>query len=377
MRKGKNIHKRKDGRWEARAVIGRDDEGKLLYKFLYGHSYREAAEKKAAFERSHVPAASPSEPCKRYRFRDVAILWMASMEGKWKRSTRSRYQDCLQNHIIPRWGEKELSELGQTEYDTLIAACSGQLTANSMQTVNTVINGIIRFSLKEGYLTERPFTTEQQPGRGEGAMEILNEGEIRKITEYCRFHPNPQKLGILIALYEGIRIGELCALRWRDVDTDARVIHIRGTLGRVRNLSRADGEPKTVLHMDLPKNGRERIIPIHPELLDVLEEQGRGACGNHFVIRDGRPYEPRSFSKYFKDMLALLDIRDIHFHALRHTFASRCVEQGVDIKALSEIMGHSSVRITMDRYVHLTMQFKREQLGNLRISDVSLKESKK
>lgn len=368
MRKGRNVYKRKDGRWEARVLIGRRADGCPQYKYLYGGTYRAALQKKEDFEKN--AACQTREPVYKNAlcFRDAAVLWLDDSRERWKPSSYVRYQDCLEKDILPQWGKMPLREIGQEDYDKLINGLKSRLKGSSINTINSILKGIIKYSLLNRHLEKSPFDLSYPSvKKGGRSMDILTAEEIWDITQYIDSHFTPLTLGILLALYEGIRLGELCALQWRDVDIEKGILHIRKTMQRLRQPSPEPGGPKTILHLGMPKNGRERTIPIHPAVLEILRNNQEECPKEYYLIRDHRPMEPRSFSRHFKYVLSQAGIRNLNFHTLRHTFASCCVEAGMDIKVLSEILGHSSVKITMDRYVHLSMQYKQSQLGNLEL----------
>lgn len=349
-------------------MLGHNTDGCPRYKYLYADSYRAALQKKKDFE-GNIVRQSPKLPCREVMlFRETAALWLEDSREKWKPSSYVRYQNCLEKDILPQWGETPLRNLDQDDYDKLMAQLKGRLKGSSLDIINAALKGIVQYSLSNRYLDQPPFDHSRISAKGaEGRSDILSAEEMKAIIQYIDSHFTPVTLGILLALCQGIRLGELCALQWEDVDVQKGVLHIRKTLQRIQHLSPEPDGPKTILHLGAPKNGRERSIPLHPAMLAALRNNPMERPGKHYVIRDHRPMEPRSFSRHFKRILEQAEIRNLNFHALRHTFASRCVEAGMDVKALSEILGHSSVKITMDRYVHLSMQYKQSQLENLEL----------
>lgn len=368
MRKGRNLYKRKDGRWEARVSMGYGTNGCPRYKYLYGATYQAALEKMKDYEKNMIFPQQAPGPQGTLSVRDIAALWLGNSRPGWKLSTYAKYQDCLNKNILPLWGQKNFGEITQQDYRRLMSQLNTSLTASSLNTVNTVLNGLIKFSLENRYLTQTPFTLAfSASSKTEKNIEILSPGEAGAVTRYACSHLAPPALGVLLALYGGLRLGEVCALQWKDIDLEENIIHIRKTLQRIKNPSRTADAPRTILHLSMPKNGKERAVPIHPGLLDILADRRAGCPGDTYILRDHRPMEPRIYSYHFKKMLSQAGVREVNFHILRHTFASSCVEAGMDIKALSEILGHSSVKITMDRYVHLSMQFKQNQIGILNL----------
>ena len=325
-----------------------------------------ALQKKQDYEKACASRwqASPAEDS--LSFRDAAMLWLEDSREDWKLSTYVKYQSCLEKHILPSWGPLYLQNLRQADYDQLMSRLKGHLQASSLSAVNTVLHSIVRFSLSKEYLRASPFGSFHPSTKKETCkIDILTADETTRITRYSGLHLTTMTLGVLLALYEGIRLGELCALKWGDINLEEGTLLIRSTLQRIKNPSPEPGAPKTILYFGRPKNGRERSIPIHPLLLEILKEHMEDRSADHYILRDQNPMEPRVYSYHFKKILDEAGIRDINFHVLRHTFASNCVEAGMDIKALSEILGHSSIKITMDRYVHLSMDFKKSQISVL------------
>lgn len=366
MRTGPNIYKRKDGRWEARVLIARKPGGKSRYKYLYASTYREAARAKTNYENA-LSASVKVTPMNSLSFSEAARKWLDAFQKKWKPATYNKYVNCLQKYILPEWEAVAAAGITQECYDALISHLEETLSNSSLRTVNTVIIGCLRHSLRCVPIlckapTENPKNT---------SLVTLSELEAARLTEALRERSDLSAVGILLALHSGIRIGELCALRWEDICVEQQLLHIRHTLQRIQVPQAAPEQPKTRLLLDLPKNKREREIPIHPAIFQQLQELDRIYPPSAYLLSGTeKPVEPRTIANRFKRILKDTGIRDIHFHALRHTFATRCVESTVNIPALSEMLGHSSIRITVDRYVHLSRKFKQEQIEAVSFTDI-------
>lgn len=363
MKKGQNVYKRKDGRWEARVCIGRTAEGKIRYKSFYAPTYRQAVQRKKDYEIEkviHPPADEDS--C---TFLQASQRWIAVNSDDWKQSTLIKYQNYLDHYILPAWGSRQVSEIDQEQYQELIMQLKKSLKESSVSTVTTILKNCLAQVPGGPTITSRQKaqkSTVRQP-------EVLSAAEIQTLVDGCRQDRDITSLGILIALFEGVRLGELCALRWSDIEPEESIIHIRHTLQRIQNLpENVETDGKTRLLLDSPKNHRERTIPIHPQVMELLLRH-KGLYAEDAFVLSGRsqPVEPRTFVYRFKRRCRYLKLRDFKFHSLRHTFATRCIESGMDVKVLSEILGHSSVKITLDRYVHPTMDFKRSQIESLRL----------
>lgn len=366
MRTGENISKRKDGRWEARIVIGRRPDGQIRYKYLYAKTYREVKQKKTEFEQNLQKYSSAPEKNRDITFGKTAQRWLMLSKNNWKPATYVKYRICLEHYLLPHWKDRMLHSISQDDYEELFTELKNSLEASSLNAVNTILNGIIRYAVRQKLIPAAPFLMLRPSARRTSdTLEVLSSREMMVFTSYLMRAPDKSSLGMLIALYEGIRLGEVCALKWGDIDLMSQTIHICRTLQRIPNPD-PDAAARTILHFDSPKSGRERWIPIHPELFDILKEAQKKYLSEDFVLSGNyKPVEPRTYTNQFKHSLKECGIRDINFHALRHTFASNCVEAGINIKALSEILGHSTIKITMDRYVHLSMQYKRGQISVL------------
>ena len=198
--------------------------------------------------------------------------------------------------------------------------------------------------------------------------DILTLREQRKLETYLWEHrQKPRCAGILICLCTGLRLGEICGLQWRDIDRKRHVLYINRTLQRVTE-TRSDHEKKTKLISGEPKSEASvRAIPLPRSFWILLREMsGEMRDEDYFLSGNAEPIEPRNYQYFFKKTLADCELRYVNFHTLRHTFATRCVEAGMDIKTLSEILGHTNTNITLSYYVHSSMQSKRKQMNRLK-----------
>lgn len=380
MRTGENIYKRKDGRWEARSPIGYTSSGRLRYKYLYGSTYREVKQKKRLYEEQNY--SKEIVDCQKNQdvsmlFGDVAKMWLTAFSAVWKPATYSKYENCLRKYILPNWEHRPFMDITQKEYDEFLFELVEKNI--SCTTANVVLRGIQKYLREKGEVSFQfsIFSTEGQKISIK-QVEPLSDAEWQTLLNYSIEHLDGTTLGLLICMYEGVRIGELCALRWKDVDYTKHTLHIRETVQRLQSQHTLPGQPKTYLSFGAPKNGRERWIPIHPQLLVLLKKKNQNVTPEDFILTSSKAIvEPRTFTNRFHKILEICGIRKVHAHLLRHSFASRCVETGIDIKVLSDILGHKTVKITMDRYVHLSMPYKQKQLEMLTFSDCKSRQKKR
>lgn len=195
----------------------------------------------------------------------------------------------------------------------------------------------------------------------EKEVQALSRDEQKTIEEYCLMNTKQNYLGIIICLYTGIRLGELLALSWNDIDFDNKLLHIKKT----SYTSKVNG--KNTIIIDTPKTKKSnRIIPIPDKLLVLLEIQKRASSSNYIITtKQNKMVETRSYQRTFQSILNKCGIKHYNFHCLRHTFATRALELGMDIKTLSEILGHTNVAITLNRYAHSLLEYKVQEMNKI------------
>lgn len=369
-RRGENIRKRKDGRWEARYIKRYNSDGKAIYGSVYGKTYFETKKKQTEMLNklsTEVLSLNDHE----ITFREVLFLWLSNNRIKLKDQTYAKYLYLIENHIIPTLGSTKIKKLESINVNNFLCDKSrngrldgkGGLSPSYLQTISFIINAALGFAIKEGFRTS-PLGEIIKPNRKiqKAELGVLTFQEQAVLEEYLLTAPLDRNIGILLSLYMGLRIGEVCGLKWEDIDFTARTIHIRHTVERISNIEGQHNDSKTVLVLcDTKSITSNRIIPIPTKIFPLLI-QYRKPKG--FVIK-GKTYEyldPRTYQNSFHKCLDSCNLRSINYHVLRHTFATRCIEAGVDIKTLSEILGHSNVNITLNTYVHSSLEHKRKQI---------------
>jgi integrase len=363
-RRGENIRKRKDGRWEGRYIKSRDTQGKAKYASVYGKSYKEVKQKLlfAKVDSKEIKKETALPLSK------LLELWMKNNHIKHKGSTETKYQYMIDSHINPKIGNISVSKLSSTDINTFLntklevgSLRDGKgLSENYVRTMMIIIQSALAFGVKE-QLCE-PLQSEIFKMKSEKkSIRILTLSEQQKLEKYVLTNITPTKLGIYLSLYTGLRIGEVCALKWSDINFNEQVIHIRSTVTRIKN---ENGQNELII--DKPKTKasiRDIPIPIFVccQLMKVKENSI-----SEFVISDKIGFlNPRTYEYRYHKILDDCNISQINYHALRHTFATRCIEANGDVKLLSEILGHSSVSITMDLYVHPSDDSKRKQIEKI------------
>ena len=367
-RRGENIRKRKDGRWEARFPKGKNEKGNTIYGSVYGSTYKEAKEKRRQILEN--PPVS-SQNCTGTTFGDLLTLWIADNKVRLKASTLYRYQYLIDTHIQPELGSKSMESITSTTINSYLADKlqngrvdgSGGLSASYVRSITLVINSALRFGMEQGVYSGAKFKI-NKPAAIPKELTILTSNEQNTLENMLQTDTDATKLGIMISLYTGLRIGEICALTWSDIDLNNKVIYVRKTVVRVKS---TDGDSsKTHLCIDTPKTTASmRCIPICSTLLPMLI-CGAAKSTSQYVVSSASSFvSPRTFDYRFKKILDACQLPHINYHALRHTFATRCIEAGVDVKSLSEILGHGDVSITLNTYVHSSLDLKRIQIEKI------------
>ena len=371
-RKGENIYKRKDGRWEGRYIKDRKASGKAVYGYIYARTYHDV--KYRLREAEQVCCRYSSENCNisksKERFSEIAVNWLEQKKPQFKESTYTKYQNLLQCYILPNLGEISLSQLTVNIIDNFckqMLQTGGNrqkgLSPKTVADILSLMRSILRNASYNGYLI--PFDLKSVVVRqNQKEMRILTKTEQQILCQFIINNPTPKNIGILICMFTGIRVGEVCALQCEDISIIEKTIHIHQTMQRIQTNNNS-GE-KTKIIVTTPKSQCSiRTIPIPDELIDLIKNSNMSVSGYFLTGSSKKWIEPRTMQNHFKSISRKCNIKEVNFHALRHTFATRCIEYGFDIKSLSEILGHANVNITMNRYVHPTMDLKRNNMERL------------
>ncbi len=369
-RTGENIYKRKDGRWEARYIYCYDAAGKARYRYLYAPTYAEAKAKLL------LHLAGRQNECRSARSAETYGYWidewLRSKRLSVKESTYVRYVKTAEKHIKPALGKYPINKIGTALMEQYVldklrggrVDRSGGLSAKTVSDIMAMIKGSFKYAQCRGAETVCQFDRISFK-KSSREMRVLSRAEEQQLVSVLLSKTDRYKLGVFICLYTGIRIGELCALKWKHISLSERTVRIEQTMQRLQYDS-APTQRKTRIVITEPKSlSACRTIPLPEFVADALTPFA--GAEEEYVLSEGTRavVEPRNMQNHFKVFLAESDIEDTNFHALRHTFATRCVEAGFDIKTLSEILGHSSVKVTLDKYVHSSMQLKRRNMDKL------------
>lgn len=362
-RKGENIRKRRDGRWEGRYIVNYDNNGKSLYKSVYAKSYLEVKNKM----KLHSTNLTPNDIiCTTVK--TALENWLYKAKIKTKQSTYSRYHDIVYKHIVPILGDIKISHLTNDTLNRFVLQKveNGRLDGKGGLSPKTISD--ITLVLKQALNSHCAFRIDiTKPTSYKKEIRVLTEQEQIMLEQFLLQDIDSPKLGIFLALYTGLRLGELCSLKWENIDFDNKILTVNKTMQRIKDIT-PGATHKTKIIIDSPKsNNSNRTIPIPVFLIKLLKQVKSNSKDNSYVLTGevNRYIEPRAYLYRFKKYLKFYNLTDINFHALRHTFATRCMEKQFDIKSLSEILGHADIKITLSFYVHSSFAQKRIQMETL------------
>ena len=344
-RRGENIYKRKDQRWEGRYIKFRKESGRIQYGYVYGHSYKETKEKlllkKFEYRKVQKEEANQYYPCS---FKDWSQNCLENWKATIKDSTYNTYKYKLEKYILPYIGKQRLVEVNQRQLSQLIENWKGlKLSAQMIHMLFQLVSRIFRDAFNNRLISQNPCTSITLPKQELKKVNPLSLTEQKCLEKTARLEKNGEL--IIIALHLGLRIGEISALKWENIDFEKKQLHVKETyqrLNKISNTALSIGPVKT--------RSSNRILPL-PDQMIVLFQNLKKDDSRSFVFQvRGKPMEPRLITYYFHKIREKAGLSEIHFHQLRHTFATRLLESKVTITSISELLGHRSTQMTLDIY---------------------------
>lgn len=292
-------------------------------------------------------------------FEEIAGKWMSDKKPYVKKSTYCAYSLLLSKHLVPAFGE--MGEITESHVQNFVFEKLSQgLAQKYVKDMLIVLKMIIRYAVKNKYMHHVEMEIKFPPERTRRELDVLTRSQHRQILNYVKNHFSFMNLGIYICLCTGLRIGEICALQWDDIDTSRGILMVSRTIQRV--YVNNDARHYTEVIIGTPKSRNSmREIPIARELLRTLKPLKRIIGGDCYVLTSTRkPIEPRTYRNYYNKLIRKLDIPPLKFHGLRHSFATRCIEGKCDYKTVSVLLGHSNISTTLNLYVHPNMEQKQK-----------------
>ncbi len=383
------IRQLKDGWWEARIMIGYNEKGKPKFKTFTSKKRSIVASKLSDYianQKSTLPEVASKESLETWLNR-----WLKeSVANNVKTSTRISYEGIVKHQLIPYIGKIKLCELKKADIETMYtqllingrADRQGGLGIKTIENVALCLHKALQVALEHEYITKNPADIAKVPtikstNTSKKEIEILTKDEQKALTNVC--DDSAYGMGIITTLNTGVRLGELLGLTWEDIDFDKKTISISKQVSRLHDYS-ANAKAKTKLGIqdDTKTTSSTRLISMNHYLAErllqykKLQTEHIRKCGKAyqnlnmvFAREDGFYIDPSTFRDKYLKLLQLAGLKHYKFHALRHTFATRALEAGVDVKVVSKILGHAGVQITMDTYMHVLPELQTEAMNRI------------
>lgn len=348
MRRGENIYKRKDGRWEARYKKGYKPNGKIKYGYIYGRIYNEVRTKLYLMKAHYLNQQETyGETC--ISLEEWGHIWLKEVKQQVKSSTYSSYEYKINKYVFPQIGELSLNELTEATGEQLVNLwIKSGLEVSTMKVILRITNQCLNEAIQKEYLKQNPFLSLKLPKKTKKPIRALNRIEQEKLQKAALAEKNDAGLPTYLALQTGLRIGEIAALQWKDIDFDRHLITVNKTYQRIYLADK--GEKTQLVTGSTKTESSTRTVPIGQKLQKILMKHRKQSKGEFVFSTKNHPMEPRLITYHFHRIRKQCGLENIHFHQLRHTFATRCIETKGDIRSVSELLGHSSTKLTLDTY---------------------------
>lgn len=358
-RRGENIYKRKDGRWEGRYKVGYNDSGTAKYRSVYGKTYQEVKTKLTALKALPAPDNSSGKLTVKELFEE----WLSAVRLKVKESTYANYRMKADKHILSEFGGMRYEQLTvQMLHRFIENKLNSGLSAKYVSDIVIVFKSMAKYTSRvHGF--RNPLADVILPKVTKTEMNLLSDNQQKQLCSHMLKNTDNTSVCVLISLYTGLRIGEICGMKWGDIDFEKSILTVRRTVQRIRT-----GIHGTKLIVDTPKSrSSQRSIPIPAFIMDILRKFRNN---DNFYILSGntKVTEPRTMQRKFRSILKKAELPSVKYHSLRHMFATNCIKIGFDVKTLSEILGHATVETTLNRYVHSSMERKTQCMNLLKIA---------
>ncbi|MDY3847591.1 MAG: tyrosine-type recombinase/integrase [Prevotella sp.] len=296
--------------------------------------------------------------------KEIAEAWKEYKRPYVKQSTMAAYVLILENHVLPEFGDNDSLHEHDVQAFVLKKIEHG-LSVKSVKDILIVLKMVMKFGVKNEWMTHYEWDIKYPANSQPKELEVLSVVNHKKILDYVQHNFTFMSLGIYISLSTGLRIGEICALKWSDINVADGTITVQRTIERIYVV---EGEKKhTQLVINTPKTVNScREIPMSKELLAMVKPMKKVVNGDFYVLtNEDKPTEPRTYRNYYNRLMEKLEIPKLKYHGLRHSFATRCIEAGCDYKTVSVLLGHSNISTTLNLYVHPNMEQKKRCINKM------------
>ena len=296
--------------------------------------------------------------------REIAEAWKEYKRPYVKQSTMAAYVLILENHVLPEFGDNDSLHEHEVQAFVLKKIERG-LSVKSVKDILIVLKMVMKFGVKNEWMKHYEWDIKYPANNQPKELEVLSVANHKKILDYVQHNFTFMSLGIYISLCTGLRIGEICALKWSDINVADGTITVQRTIERIYVV---EGDKKhTQLVINTPKTVNScREIPMSKELLAMVKPMKKVVNGDFYVLtNEDKPTEPRTYRNYYNRLMEKLDIPKLKYHGLRHSFATRCIEAGCDYKTVSVLLGHSNISTTLNLYVHPNMEQKKRCINKM------------
>lgn len=297
------------------------------------------------------------------KLKELLELWLERyMKHTIKIRTYNRYKSICELHLIKDLGEYELDELKPNVLqDFLLKKIDDHYSTNTIKGIVSVLKQALRLAITLEFVDKEYCSNLKMPSSEEKEISVFTKKEQQVIESFCLNHKKRNYIGIVICLYTGIRLGELLALTWDDIDFNSNLL----TINKTSYSAKVDG--KTQIIVDKPKTKKSnRVIPLPNQLVKLLKIIKKESNSKYVITtRNSGIVGNRSYQRTYKFILKKVNVPYRNFHSLRHTFATNAIELGMDVKTLAEILGHTNAMITLNRYSHSLLNYKIEMMNKL------------
>ena len=352
------ITKRKDGRFMGRFIIDHEVNGKPVYQYVYGKSYEEA-EQKLRIARD---IESQFLSGRHITVQKVYAEWLNAIVNRIKESTYANYKMKFEKHILPVFGDTCCTSINSAKINAFINdKMSIGLSASYVRDLITVFKALLTYAQEE-YGFKLLLKNVSLPKAEKKKPHKIEDRQQKKLVRYVKNHMDLTGLCVLLSLFMGLRIGEISGLKWSDIDIAHKTLYVNRTVQRI---CKQNGCRKTTIVITEPKSSSSKRCIAIPDFLIPYLLRFKGNDNDYVLSGTEKLIEPRTMQYRYKKLLENAELERDKYHQLRSTFATNCIENGFDAKTVSIVLGHSTIALTLDRYVHPTRKYERRMMNSL------------